>query len=90
MRLFLPGPMACRRFARSWPGLVPFFGRISDVLGRRRLLALEIGDGQAERVVEMIEGRGEHVDVRIVRDLAGKQRVVRATRVDTTTRQRGM
>jgi release factor glutamine methyltransferase len=54
------------------------------------LLALEVGAGQADRVVEMIEGCGDYRDVRVLRDLAGKQRVVMATRASTTTAERGM
>ncbi len=53
------------------------------------LLALEIGDGQAERVVELIDGRGEYRDARVLRDLAGRQRIVTATRADTMTAEMG-
>lgn len=53
------------------------------------LLALEIGDGQADRVVQLIDGRGEYRGVRVLRDLAGKQRVVTATRADTMTAEMG-
>lgn len=54
------------------------------------LLALEMGEGQAERVVELIERRGEYRDLRVLRDLAGKQRVVTATRADRGTAERGV
>jgi len=44
------------------------------------LLALEIGAGQAGLVVAEVEGTGEYEDVRVRRDLAGRERVVLATR----------
>lgn len=42
------------------------------------LLALEIGAGQARRVVERIESRGAYGTPRVVKDLAGRERVVLA------------
>ncbi|HEX7119973.1 MAG TPA: peptide chain release factor N(5)-glutamine methyltransferase [Longimicrobiales bacterium] len=42
------------------------------------LLALEIGLGQAEAVVERIERRGAYGRPRVVKDLAGRERVVLA------------
>jgi len=40
------------------------------------LLALEVGAGQAGPVVAMLEDTGEYVDVRVRRDLAGRERMV--------------
>ena len=40
------------------------------------LLALEVGVGQAGPVVAMLEDTGEYVDVRVRRDLAGRERMV--------------
>jgi release factor glutamine methyltransferase len=42
------------------------------------LLALEVGDGQAARVAELIGETGRFAPARIVRDLAGKDRIVLA------------
>ena len=44
------------------------------------LLALEIGAGQAGLVVAEVEGTGAYENVRVRRDLAGRERVVLATR----------
>jgi release factor glutamine methyltransferase len=44
------------------------------------LLALEVGEGQVAPVVAEVESKGEFVDVRVRRDLAGRQRVVLAGR----------
>ena len=44
------------------------------------LLALEVGDGQAEAVAALVRERHEYVDVGVHTDLAGKERVVTATR----------
>jgi release factor glutamine methyltransferase len=44
------------------------------------LLALEVGDGQAEAVAALVRGRGEYDAVEVHRDLAGKERVVTAAR----------
>lgn len=44
------------------------------------LLALEVGAGQAGLVVAEVEETGEYDDVRVRRDLAGRERVVLATR----------
>ena len=44
------------------------------------LLALEVGLGQAEQVAAWIEAADEYDDSRIIRDLAGRERVVLATR----------
>lgn len=43
------------------------------------LLALEIGFGQADAVVALIERAGAYAPPRVVRDLAGRERVVLAT-----------
>lgn len=43
------------------------------------LLALEVGFGQAEAVVRRIEATGRYGAPRVVRDLAGRERVVLAT-----------
>lgn len=42
------------------------------------LLAVEIGLGQAQRVVERIESRGAYGTPRVVKDLAGRERVILA------------
>ena len=42
------------------------------------LLALEVGAGQAGAVVGMLEDRSEYVQVRVRRDLAGRERIVLA------------
>ena len=47
------------------------------------LLALEVGVGQARPVVAMLEDRGEYVDVRVRRDLADRERIVRTRRAMT-------
>jgi release factor glutamine methyltransferase len=44
------------------------------------LLALEVGSGQAGLVVAGIEAAGGYDDVRVRRDLAGRERVVLARR----------
>jgi release factor glutamine methyltransferase len=44
------------------------------------LLALEVGDGQAEAVAALVRGCREYDDVEVYRDLAGKERVVTAAR----------
>lgn len=44
------------------------------------LLAMEVGAGQAGLVVAEVEATGEYEDVRVRRDLAGRERVVLATR----------
>jgi len=44
------------------------------------LLALEVGDGQSERVVERIQTNGAYEEPRVVPDLAGRARVVLAKR----------
>jgi release factor glutamine methyltransferase len=53
------------------------------------LLALETGQGQTARVAELLEEAGAYANVRVGRDLAGRQRVVFATRVVTTTGEEG-
>ena len=47
------------------------------------LLALEVGAGQAGPVVAMLEDTGEYVDVRVRRDLAGRERMVLTRRATT-------
>ena len=49
-------------------------------LGPGGLLALEVGAGQAGLVVAEIEGSGGYDDIRVRRDLAGRQRVILARR----------
>lgn len=44
------------------------------------LLALEVGDGQAEEVATLIRGGSQYREIEIHRDLAGKQRFVTGTR----------
>lgn len=53
-------------------------------LAPRGLLALEVGLHQAGPVVAMIEARGAYDEVRVRRDLAGRERVVLATRAPDT------
>jgi len=45
------------------------------------LLALEIGEGQAESVVALLDGAGDYEDTTVHRDLAGKKRIVTARKV---------
>ena len=47
------------------------------------LLALEVGVGQAGPVVAMLEDTGEYVDVRVRRDLTGRERMVLTRRAMT-------
>jgi len=47
------------------------------------LLALEMGAGQAASVVEAVESTGTYDDVRVRRDLAGRERVLLARRAPT-------
>ena len=49
-------------------------------LERGGLLALEVGLGQAGPVVGLLEGTGEYADVRVRRDLTGRERMVLAGR----------
>ncbi len=49
------------------------------------LLALEVGASQAGQVVAAVEAVGGYDDVRVRRDLAGRQRVVMARRTGTKT-----
>jgi release factor glutamine methyltransferase len=49
------------------------------------LLALEVGAGQADRVMAEVEATGGYDDVRVRRDLAGRQRVVTARRAGSET-----
>ncbi|GMV05420.1 MAG: release factor glutamine methyltransferase [Gemmatimonadota bacterium] len=51
---------------------------------RGGLLAVEVGAGQAGLVVAEVEGTGEYDDVRVRRDLAGRERVVLATRAGSS------
>jgi release factor glutamine methyltransferase len=51
-----------------------------SVLGEGGLLALEVGLGQAEIVATLARRSGAYADVSIHRDLAGKERIVTATR----------
>ena len=44
----------------------------------RGLLALEVGATQAAAVVSLLEASGHYVNARVVRDLAGRERIVRA------------
>lgn len=55
-------------------------GGAHDALRDGGLLALEVGAGQAGLVVAAVEGTGAYDDVRVRRDLAGRQRLVLATR----------
>ncbi|MDP2959658.1 MAG: peptide chain release factor N(5)-glutamine methyltransferase [Longimicrobiales bacterium] len=52
------------------------------------LLALEVGAGQAGLVMAEVEGRSGYDDVRVRRDLAGRERVVLARRAGHRTEQR--
>jgi release factor glutamine methyltransferase len=44
------------------------------------LLALEVGDGQAVKVAELLAGTESFREVRVVQDLARRDRIVTATR----------
>ena len=52
-------------------------------LRRGGLLALEVGLGQAGPVMAMLEDTGEYVDVRVRRDLTGRERMVLSRRTMT-------
>jgi len=52
----------------------------AGVLREGGLLALEVGDGQAEAVLTLVEAVGLYGDARIHDDLAGKRRIVTAIR----------
>ena len=52
-------------------------------LRRGGLLALEVGLGQAGPVMAMLEDTGEYVDVRVRRDLTGRERMVLSHRTMT-------
>ncbi len=52
------------------------------------LLALEVGAGQAALVMAEVEGRSRYDDVRVRRDLAGRERVVLARRAGHRSEQR--
>jgi release factor glutamine methyltransferase len=47
-------------------------------LGQNGLLALEVGATQAAAVVSLLEASGRYSNTRVVRDLAGRERIVRA------------
>ena len=49
-----------------------------DALKAGGLLALEIGEGQAESVVELIDGAEGYEETTVQRDLAGRKRIVTA------------
>jgi release factor glutamine methyltransferase len=51
-----------------------------DHLAPGGLLALEVGDGQAPDVRERVASAGAYDDARVVKDLAGRERVVLAER----------
>lgn len=55
-------------------------GGAKSVLRPGGLLAVEVGAGQAERVGELLEESGEYHDVRRLKDLTGKERIVTAER----------
>lgn len=50
----------------------------SAALRPRGLLALEVGDGQAGEVVRLLDAVEAYEDIRVHKDLAGKQRIVTA------------
>jgi release factor glutamine methyltransferase len=50
-----------------------------SVLRSGGLLALEVGDGQADTVAALVRDCGEYREVEVHRDLAGKERVVTAS-----------
>jgi release factor glutamine methyltransferase len=68
---------------REWEPRAALVGEgLHEEIARRadtRLLALEVGDGQAENVAGVLRSLG-YADVTITRDLAGKERVVEGTR----------
>lgn len=67
---------------RGWEPRAALVGEgLHEQIARRadaRLLALEVGDGQAEDVAGALRSLG-YADVTITRDLAGKERVVEGT-----------
>ncbi|HET9949397.1 MAG TPA: peptide chain release factor N(5)-glutamine methyltransferase [Longimicrobiales bacterium] len=75
------GPEGLEAIARIVPGA-------ARVLRPGGLLALEVGEDQAARVRELIERQGDYEDVRVVKDLARKERIVTAVRRDAGTVQR--
>lgn len=54
-----------------------------DFLKKRGLLALETAFGQAEKVAEMTRQSGDYDDIRIIKDLGGIGRVVKAMKRST-------
>jgi len=67
-------------------GLVALRAIVADAGSHVRpggLLALEVGVGQAGPVVAMLEDTGEYLDVRVRRDLAGRERMVLTRRAMT-------
>jgi hypothetical protein len=53
----------------------------ADVLAAGGLLAVEVGDGQAEAVAELAANTGAYTDVQVHDDLAGRQRIATAEAV---------
>jgi release factor glutamine methyltransferase len=49
------------------------------------MLALEVGSSQSGPVVALLESTGEYTDVRVRRDLTGRERVVLSRRAPTTS-----
>jgi release factor glutamine methyltransferase len=47
-----------------------------DFLSSGGLLAVEIGEGQADAAAEILESAGTFADIETIRDLAGRQRVI--------------
>jgi release factor glutamine methyltransferase len=56
--------------------LLPILSQAPTFLQDGGLIALEVGDGQAEEVAEAMRETGAYRDVRICPDLAGRDRVV--------------
>lgn len=56
--------------------LGPLVEGAPERLERGGLLAVEVGLGQAEAVAERMENSGAYVDVRVVKDLTGRPRIV--------------
>jgi release factor glutamine methyltransferase len=57
-------------------------------LERGGLIALEIGDGQAETVLERVRAAGAYANARVVADLTGRMRVLLAERTPQDQEQR--
>jgi release factor glutamine methyltransferase len=57
--------------------LAPLVEGAQRILRAGGLLAVEVGDGQAEAVARALDGSGAYRDVKVVPDLSGRDRIVR-------------